>query len=33
MRMTIQVRLALFSLQAYLAAMVLLLGWRLFNAL
>jgi hypothetical protein len=33
MRMTLQVRIALFSLQAYLAGMVILLGWRLFTAL
>ena len=33
MRMTGQVRFALLMLQAYLAAMVLLLGWRLLTTL
>jgi hypothetical protein len=33
MRMTMPVRLALLVLQAYLAAMVLLVGWRMFTTL
>ncbi len=33
MRMTAPVRVALLILQAYLAAMVLLVGWRLFTTL
>jgi hypothetical protein len=33
MRMTGSVRCALLLLQAYLAAMVLLLGWRLFTTM
>ena len=33
MRLTRQVRVSLLMLQAYLAAMVLLVGWRVFTAL